>query len=261
MDPRHDGPNYVFAYIQNAFVPTTAPFGSKEVLDIQNVTAPIGSTAFGLGGAAGVHVVGYFGDVSGTVSKSAQDATLIAQVAVGLGGIGTDYARRFCRVQERRSRHPGRRRRQRHGQCQDATDGGPVGGGPAGQTSCPISSLPPSPALGGPDPRLYLPQITAAPGQTVTVALRLDAVENFTLTSADIALPVRRQRVPHLQRAAVVERDGFAVSPNIDNVNGTLKAVDLHRRSGPELRAGRGHSLPAVRRDGGEECRRRGRRR
>ena len=200
-------------------VPLTAPYGSKQVIQFENVVLD----GVPGGGVSGVEVVGYQGAVDGGFYKTAQDATLIAQVAVGLGAVGTDTPAGFAAFQN----------------ADPAILADINGGGistprtprwrPSGRPTCrrpasPISPPPPIRCMGGPDPRLYLPQITAAPGQTVTVALRMEAVESFNLTSADIAFQFDASKFQISNVRLSSSLNGFAVAPNIDNVNGTLKA-------------------------------------
>src|SRR5262249_49812733 len=64
-------------------VPPAAPYASKEVLDLQNVSLNGGAIAV-LDDDA-VHVAAYLGDADGSRTLGSQDGSLAAQLAVGSG--------------------------------------------------------------------------------------------------------------------------------------------------------------------------------
>ncbi len=71
----------------NATVPTTAPYGSSEVLRLTNVSVNGGAAI----GAEAFHTAAFLGDVTGDGSLSSSDASEIAQYAVGLVNGFTAY--------------------------------------------------------------------------------------------------------------------------------------------------------------------------
>jgi hypothetical protein len=66
-----------------ASVPGTAPYGAKDLLDIQHVVATVHGAATAGVDNDGIHVVGYFGDVTGDAGYTTLDAALIQRVALG----------------------------------------------------------------------------------------------------------------------------------------------------------------------------------
>ncbi len=83
LDPGGDA---IFANL-TAAVPSTAGYGEKEILDLQNININNGSFTSGNGLAIdddAVHVSGFLGDVTGDGIYTGLDAQRISRVAVGL---------------------------------------------------------------------------------------------------------------------------------------------------------------------------------
>jgi hypothetical protein len=64
-----------------ASVPAAAPYGSRQVLDLQSVLVD----GLAAGDDDGLHLAAYLGDATGNAGHSGLDATLVSRVAVGLG--------------------------------------------------------------------------------------------------------------------------------------------------------------------------------
>ena len=75
------GGDAIFANL-TAAVPSTAGYGEKEILDLQNIQ--INGGAIPALDDAAIHVVGFLGDATGDEVYTGEDAQRIARVAVGL---------------------------------------------------------------------------------------------------------------------------------------------------------------------------------
>lgn len=166
-----------------ASVPSTAPYRSKSLLDLSNVV--VNGGAIPAVDDDAVQVVAYFGDVTANGSYSAQDASYIARMAVGIDGGLAAY------------------------KLLDPTIVGDLSGNGGFsaidtskmlQTAVGISNpeiplpLPIGPLVtgSGPDPKLSIPRdLQAARGETLAIPLNIDSVVDLTghgLLSADLVL-------------------------------------------------------------------------
>lgn len=201
-----------------ADVPTTAPYRDKHILNLENVS--INSGAIPSIGDDGLHVVAYFGDVSGNGTYSAQDASLIARQAVGID-TGLELY-----------------------QLLDPTIVGDLtgnGGFSSSDTSymlqaavgIPVAEIPaPLPTVsllfGGPDPKLSIPRnLSAEPGQSLEIPVDIDSIENLTgngLTSADLVLYFDPQvlDVTSVSLGTMVANRGWMIAPRIDPIAGRV---------------------------------------
>ena len=214
-----------------AAVPDTAPYTSKQVLDLTNVQ---------VNGAAardddGLMVVGYFGDTSGNGGYSAIDAQRALRVAVGLdSGFGAyqladplitaDITGNGIITSTDATR------------ILQAALGIPVAQIPA------LPTMPPTIVPGGPDPRLSIPKhFRARPGGIVTVPVRTDFSEG--LESADLALSFDAARLEVVSvRRGRLTRDFDLFATNVDADAGTIRA-GLGRSAGPIHKRGAGSLL------------------
>jgi hypothetical protein len=168
-----------------------------------------------------MQIMANLGDVANLRYKSAQDATLIAQQSVGLATGFASFRNTdpvlLADLNGNGMVDPA-----------DATAAAQWAVDAITPTSSPIA-IPditgtPGDANSGADPRLYLPTINALPGQTVTVALRMDAIENVNLTSADLGVLFDASRFQLSNVRLSSSLSGFALAPNVDNIHGTLRA-------------------------------------
>jgi hypothetical protein len=171
-----------FADLQ-ASVPASAGYRSKQVLDISNIV--LNSGALPARDDDALHVVAYFGDASGNGAYSAQDASLISRLAVGLDG-GLQLYRLLDPVV-----------------IADITGNGAVSAADtslilqvAVGISTPEVPLLPFPAFtvtaGGPDPKLSIPtDLVARAGERLQIPIRIESVVDLTgsgLASADLVV-------------------------------------------------------------------------
>src|SRR5262249_4627698 len=186
---------HTFATLQAA-VPDTAPYRSKEVLDLQNllVNGQPGAVADN-----GIHAAAYLGDTDGNRQLSSNDASMALRVGVGLDGGLANFRLLDPAV------------------VADASGDGQVSSVDAsliirkvvGFSVPQIPDLPTGitpPPTGGPDPVLSLPRVTAAPGSTVRVPVELTvtAAGGVVLAAADLAL----RWDPRLLMLNAVHNDG-----------------------------------------------------
>jgi hypothetical protein len=166
-----------------ASVPSDAPYQSKQLLDLSNVSINSGAIP-GIEDDA-IQVVAYFGDVSASGTYTAQDAARLSRVVIGLdsgfetyqlldpvivadvNGSGTLTSADTSRVLQ-------------------------LGVG----TAVPEVPPQPSPAVslifGGPDPKLSIStDLRAAPGESVIIPVQIDSIVDLTgdgLESADLVM-------------------------------------------------------------------------
>ncbi|MCH5374443.1 MAG: cohesin domain-containing protein, partial [Planctomycetes bacterium] len=163
----------VFVDLQ-ATVPQDAPYAAKHILDIEDISINAGGVP--AIDDDGVHVVAYFGDVTGNGTYSSLDSSRVSRMAVGLdtgfaafpladpvlvgdltmnGGFSSLDTSRISRV---------------------------VVGLPVDEVPAQPSPLP---ALiqTGPDPKLSIPRTLAAhPGDAITVPIEIDSIVDLTGT-------------------------------------------------------------------------------
>ena len=165
-----------------ANVPSGAPYRSKHVLDIANISLSDNQLAIDDDGLA---VVAYFGDTTANGTYSSQDATRISRLATGadsglqtfrlldpvivadITGNGSFSATDTTRVLQRAAAIP--------------------------QVEIPPLPVPAvSLVAGGPDPKLSIPRdLSAAPGQSLEIPVHIDSIVDLTgngMESADLAI-------------------------------------------------------------------------
>jgi hypothetical protein len=202
-----------------AVVPSTAHYRNKHALDIANIVLN--------GGALpsldddGVHVVAYFADVTGNGTYSAQDASLLARLAVGIDTGLEEFA------------------------LLDPTIIGDITGNGAfsatdtslmlqAAVGIEVPELPtPLPTVsltqGGPDPKLSIPQnLVASAGGSLLIPVDIDSIVNLTgngLASADLVI-YYDPTVLEISSAAlgrlVAQRGGWLISSHIDPLAGRI---------------------------------------
>ena len=164
-----------------ATVPADAPYGAKHVLDISNIVLNDNMPTVDDDAVA---VTAYFGDVTGDGTYSAQDASLIARLAVGLDTGFDDFQLLDPKI------------------IGDITGDGSISAQdvsymlqlavsipvPEVQTPLPTVSL----LRGGPDPKLSIPQnLIATAGDSLVIPVDIDSIVDLTgngLASADLVI-------------------------------------------------------------------------
>jgi hypothetical protein len=165
-----------------ATVPSTATYRGKQILDITNISLN-GGTIPGLDDD-GVHAVAFFADVTGNGTYSAQDASYIARLAVGIDTGLKEFALLDPTI------------------LGDITGNGAFSATdtslmlqaavgilvPEIPTPLPTVSL----TQGGPDPKLSIPQnLVATAGGSLIIPVDIDSIVNLTgngLESADLVI-------------------------------------------------------------------------
>ncbi len=171
----------------SAAVPDAAPYGAKQILDITNLAvldAGVPPGPLPSRDQDGLHVAAFFGDANGSRAYNAPDATLLQRVLVpSIDGfpayrlvdpavIGDIDRNDVLQTNDTASV-----------QRQIVQIGVPG-----------IPDLPsglPTPTATGPDPRVFIPtNLSAQPGQTVTVPIRLETTEpgGITLSGMDLVV-------------------------------------------------------------------------
>ncbi|HXG11332.1 MAG TPA: cohesin domain-containing protein [Gemmataceae bacterium] len=206
-----------------AVVPDTAPYASKQVLDLANIR--INNGAIAAVDDDGLHVVGYPGDATGNTRYSAADALRVLRVAVGLDAGFAAFQLADPTI------------------IADVTGNGAVNAADATRLlqealGLDRSEVPPLPANlplivpGGPDPLLNLPKgLQGRRGRIVVVPVNLDISDR--LESADLALSYDTTRLELLaveRGSLTADFDLFAV--RLDPERGTVR-VGLGRTAGP----------------------------
>ncbi len=201
-----------------ATVPNNAPYRTKQVLDLANISLNAGGIP-ALDDDA-VHVVAFFADVTGNGTYSAQDASLIARIGVGIGTGFEDYA------------------------LLDPTIVGDITGNGAfsaldtslmlqASVGVLIAEIPtPLPTVsltqGGPDPKLSIPQnLFATAGGSLAIPVDIDSIVNLTgngLTSADLVIyydPMVLE-VTSATLGRLIAQRGWLISSRIDPLAGRI---------------------------------------
>ena len=169
-----------------ANVPNTAPYGAKEILDISNLTVFDDSTVpqpLPSMGQDAIHVAAFFGDTSGDGAYTTQDVTLEQRV-IGLANTGFGFYKMTDPTL-----------------LGDVTQNGQIQANDTtliqreiGQISVPnIPALPVGvtpPPSNGPDPTLFIPNVSGEPGTAVTIPVDLTVTEaaGITVSSFQIAI-------------------------------------------------------------------------
>jgi hypothetical protein len=201
-----------------AAVPATAPYAAKEVLRIANLQVNSGAIAARADSA--VHVAAFAGDASGSRTYSGLDAALISAAAAAPGfGFAAFRNADPALVGDASG----------NGSLSD-TDATLLARKAVGLFMPLLPDLPATgnPPAGGPDPRLFVPNVSGAPGSTVTVPVRLEVTEagGVTFQAADYAISFDPSRFTVSNpRVAGTLLPGFTVVTNIDNTSGVVRVV------------------------------------
>lgn len=202
-----------------ATIPSTAPYRTKQILDITNITLSDNTPAIDDDALA---IVAYFGDVTANGAYSSQDASLVARLAVGLDS-GLQQFKMLDPMIIADINGNGAFTAQDTSKMLQAAVGIAVPEIPA--LPQPAISL----AAGGPDPKLSIPRdLTAAPGQTLNIPVNIDSIVDLTgngLESADLVL-YYDPTVIQINRASLggllTELDGWMVATRIDPLAGRI---------------------------------------
>ncbi len=165
-----------------ADVPATAPYRTKQVLDIANISLNAGAVA--AIDDDGVQLVAYFADVSGNGDYTGQDASYLARLSVGIDS-GLEQFKLLDPLI-----------------LGDITGNGDITSQDVSlmlqlAVSIPVAEVPtPLPTgsflQGGPDPKLSIPQnLVASPGESLIIPVDIDSIVNLTgngLASADLVI-------------------------------------------------------------------------
>ena len=169
QDPLPDGITR-FVDLQ-ANVPTSATYRAKQVLDIANIALSNNTPAID---DDAVHVNAYFGDATGNGTYSGQDASFAAQLAVGLGN-GVQAFKMVDPVIIADVSGNG---------SFSATDTTRILQVSVAIAVPEIPRLPtpaPSLVIGGPDPKLSIPQnLAATTGDQLTIPVHIDSIVDHT---------------------------------------------------------------------------------
>ena len=203
-----------------AAVPTAdanAIYRSKQVLNLHSASVTDGSAAnIPVIDDDALHAIEYFADVSGNGRVNAADASQVAQFAALL-------VDGFAASQNADPVVVG-----------DVSGNGRVNAADASQVAqvaalIPVGSIPAVPAgvvstpiTGGPDPKLSLPKdVTAAAGETFTVALELDSIENLQAPnrigsgSVIVDYDANVLTATNVTPGSFITSNGWSIVPNI----------------------------------------------
>jgi hypothetical protein len=224
-----------------ATVPASAPYKSKEVLDVRNISIN-GGTNNGIDGSA-VHVAAFFGDAAGLDATAgntynAQDAFVINQVgigAIGANGI-TNYGYKLLdpRIVTDIDLSNGVN-------SQDSFFVNQQGIG-INQAQIPLLATPPGHPTGGPDPRIFFVGASGSVGQTVTVAVDMQVIEaaGFFYNSDDLALTFDPTKfsVSNVRSGSMGGFFGatgqfLTTGANVDNIGGTIRIGQFWNAANP----------------------------
>lgn len=166
-----------------ASVPETATYRNKQVLDLGSIV--VNGGAIPAIDDDSVQVVSYFGDVTGNGAYSAQDAALVARLAVGLDG----------GLQQFKLLDPILMADINGNSAVTALDTSRILQASVGLSTTEIPALP-TPAFslvqGGPDPKLSIPtNLAAVRGGQVLIPVMIDSIVDLTgngLQSADLVI-------------------------------------------------------------------------
>jgi hypothetical protein len=218
-------------------VPTSAPYGAKQLLDVIDVA--INSLQPGLDDD-GVHVVAYVGDASGNAQYTTLDVLRLERVAMGLDGGCSAYRNVDPRL------------------IADLNGDGAVSltdrdilnqevqflANPA--TGANRSEIPAIPAgigpiqFSGPDPLVALPDdLTALRGETLTVPVYLDTAENLESVQLTLGYDANALEVLAVRPGSLTQQFPYF----IERHDGGTVYVDM---SGPRLAGGAGTLVELV---------------
>jgi|GEM_PF-4930810 len=201
-----------------AAVPASAVYRTKQVLDITNIS--LNGGAIPAMDDDGLHVAAFFADVTGDGTYSAQDASLIARLAVGLDSGFQDFRLLDPKING------------------DITGDGSISAQDVSYmlqlaVSIPVPEVPtPLPAVsltrGGPDPKLSIPQnLAAAPGEPLVIPVDIDSIVDLTgngLASADLVIyydPTVLE-ITSASLGRLVANRGWMISSRINQLAGRI---------------------------------------
>jgi hypothetical protein len=221
------GTNVPVAYL-TASVPLTAPYTSKELLSVTNVVLTTTGPALPAVGDESVHVAAFVGDVTGDQSYTPADVTVIQRLSLGVV--------------------PGLAAYPLVDPLLIADTNGDGAFNSADVTilqrailgvNNPLPPLPSGAVTTGTDPRLYLSApASVLPGQTVTVALRVDVTDpaGVTVNGGEFAIGFDPKvvRVSNVRTGSMLP--GFTTGARSDAATGVV-VID---QSGPATALGSG---------------------
>ena len=213
-----------------ASVPTTALYLDSAVLNVQNVVvnAPAngdagadstGTSSVAGIGVAGVEAVAYLGNVSGSGTLGALDASLVDQVGSGAGSGFSAF----------KDIDPSIIGGVSGGLTVGALDASLINEAGAGANVPQIPQIPVNvvPTFEAPDPYLYLSSVQASPGQTVTETVYLDVTDpnGVQLSAIDeaIGFDAGALQISNVRSASGLQSLGsYATASTADNQSGVL---------------------------------------
>ncbi len=211
--PLGSGPRTLLSV--QAIVPSTAPYASKEVLDLTGLS--LNGGAILVLGDSGLHEVSYVGDTDGSGDYGSHDAALIARVGVFLDSGFAAYRLVDPLI------------------VGDVDGSGDLGSFDASLVArkgvfLPVPQIPDLPPIaprfdGGPDPKVSLPRgLVATAGATLRVPILLEQTDRSTITlqSADLAIGLDPSRFEVLGVEAGTLGIGSWLSWSYDRAGGTL---------------------------------------
>lgn len=206
-------------------VPSTATYGAKEALQVQDVILFDNVTTLDVPGRGedAVHIAAYFADTNGSQTITGGDAALVSQLAVGTGTGFAAYQLADPVI------------------VADTNLSGTITGGDASLISqkavgLTVAGIPDAGPAGNPvfgaDPRLSIGNITGAAGSTVTVPINFLATEEINpgLSSIQVSMSWDPNKFSYVGTATLgsylAGLNGWAFgAQNIDNANGTARIV------------------------------------
>jgi hypothetical protein len=198
-----------------ASVPDSAPYLDKALLNLSNVD--VNATA--ATGVSGVDEAAYVGNVSGSGSSSALDASLVNQVG---SGSGTGFS-------AFKDLDPAIIGGVSGGTTVSALDASLINQAGAGATIAQIPTVPSGVTLttGGLDPYLYLSAVQGSAGQTMTDTLYLDVTDpnGIQLSALDEAIGFDASvlQVSNIRNVSGLAGIGsYATASTTDNESGVL---------------------------------------
>jgi ELWxxDGT repeat protein len=221
------GSNVPVAYLTTS-VPSTAPYTSKELLSVTNVTLTTTGPALSAVGDEAVHVAAFVGDVTGDQQYTSADMTVIQQMILGIvHGLPVYPLADPLLIADTNSDG-----------IINSADVTIIQRAILGINN-PLPPLPSGTVSAGTDPRLYLSApASILPGQTVTVALRVDVTDlaGVTINGGEYAIGFdpTRVRVSNVRTGSLLP--GFRTVARVDPKTGVV-VID---QSGPTTALGSG---------------------
>lgn len=200
-----------------ASVPTTSIYRQKYSIDIFDIN--LGGVANGVDDDA-VQVVAYFGDITGNGTYSAQDASIVAQFAVGIIN-GLEAYRFLDPLLIGDITGNGSFSSLDVSRLLQAAVGLPVEEIPA---QFPVHTI----LQGGPDPKVSIPQnLVASPGESLLIPVEIESIVNLTgngLTSADMVIYYDPEviEITEATLGSLVAQRGWLISSRIHPLAGRI---------------------------------------